>query len=673
MINLGDFATSSIVYRDFTSISTAGVPTSLIGSPVVKVLKDDGTAYSTAGITLTTDLGGTVGLNNVKIDTSADGTFYSSGHDFSVVITTGTVNTNSVVGYVIATFSLQNRSAIRPTTAGRTLGVNAAGQVGPDWANIGSPTTAVDLSGTTIKNVDNAVPGVNGNVTGSVGSVTGNVGGNVIGSVGSVLGNVAGSVASVVGNIGGNVVGSVGSVVAAVSIAAGSITSIAQAVWDALTSASSVVGSFGVLVKTNLDALISSRAPASTALSTVQWTNARAALLDFLDVAVSSRAPAATALSTVQWTNARAAFLDFLDVAVSSRAPASTALSTAQWTNVRAALLDNLDSAVSSRAPAATALSTAQWTNVRAALLDFLDVAVSSRLAASSYVAPDNADITAIKAKTDNLPADPASNTQVNTRVSTSHFDTVIGTPSGASVSADIASIASAVALLQTAATALTQYNALLAAIGTPQQASTSLTQYNALQSAIALLQTASTALTQYNAIVSAIGSIPAPNNSGIAAIKAQTDKMLFDVNSFIKANAEITIDDANILAIKAKTDQLLFNIDTGVIAHVINETPVDPTTIAAAVWNAELVTYDTTGTFGGNAQNPPLDPTEIADAVWDALTADHVEPGTFGANVQAPSSGGGSIVIVGRIDPLASISGTVPGSATIVGMIDPD
>lgn len=38
-----------------------------------------------------------------------------------------------------------------PTTAGRTLDVSAGGEAGIDWANVGSPTTAVDLSGTTIK------------------------------------------------------------------------------------------------------------------------------------------------------------------------------------------------------------------------------------------------------------------------------------------------------------------------------------------------------------------------------------------------------------------------------------------------------------------------------------------------------------------------------------------
>ncbi len=44
---------------------------------------------------------------------------------------------------------------------------------------------------------------------------------------------------------------------------------------------------------------------------------------------------------------------------------------------------------------------------------DYLDAAITSRLASASYTAPDNASITAIKAKTDGLPADPASMTDI--------------------------------------------------------------------------------------------------------------------------------------------------------------------------------------------------------------------------------------------------------------------
>lgn len=42
-----------------------------------------------------------------------------------------------------------------------------------------------------------------------------------------------------------------------------------------------------------------------------------------------------------------------------------------------------------------------------------LDVAVSTRLASAGYTAPDNSSITAIKAKTDNLPASPANEVTV--------------------------------------------------------------------------------------------------------------------------------------------------------------------------------------------------------------------------------------------------------------------
>jgi len=46
-----------------------------------------------------------------------------------------------------------------PTTAGRTLDVSTGGEAGMDWANIGSPTTTVNLSGTSTKAVEPTVAG----------------------------------------------------------------------------------------------------------------------------------------------------------------------------------------------------------------------------------------------------------------------------------------------------------------------------------------------------------------------------------------------------------------------------------------------------------------------------------------------------------------------------------
>jgi hypothetical protein len=46
-----------------------------------------------------------------------------------------------------------------PTTAGRTLDVSAGGEAGIDWANIGSPTTTVNLTGTSTKALEPTTAG----------------------------------------------------------------------------------------------------------------------------------------------------------------------------------------------------------------------------------------------------------------------------------------------------------------------------------------------------------------------------------------------------------------------------------------------------------------------------------------------------------------------------------
>ena len=192
MKHLGDFDAASVLYTKFTTYRpSTGAPFTLAGTPVVSIYKDGSLTQSTAGITLTVDFDGLTGLHHLAIDTSADGTFYSAGSHFEAVITTGTVDSVSVVGSCVASFSIRKDSALKATVAGRTLDVSAGGEAGIDWANIGSPTTAVNLSATNI-DVDQVVASVSGavgSVTGAVGSVTGNVGGNVNGSVASVAAN----------------------------------------------------------------------------------------------------------------------------------------------------------------------------------------------------------------------------------------------------------------------------------------------------------------------------------------------------------------------------------------------------------------------------------------------------------------------------------------------------
>jgi ActR/RegA family two-component response regulator len=142
---VGDYTPGKTVYVDFNTHQTTGTPITLAGTPAVSVYKRGSTTESTAGVTLSVDYDSRTGYHLVTVDTSADGTFYSAGSDYSVVITTGTVDGTSVVGTTVGFFSLSNRSALRPATADRTLVVDAGGRASADLTAIlgdtGFPTS----------------------------------------------------------------------------------------------------------------------------------------------------------------------------------------------------------------------------------------------------------------------------------------------------------------------------------------------------------------------------------------------------------------------------------------------------------------------------------------------------------------------------------------------------
>lgn len=313
---MSDYALGTTIYLFFTTRAFAtGVPTTLSGSPVLSVLEENNATPITSGVSVSVDRASVTGLNQATIVASS-GNGFESGKEYALYISTGTVGGTSVVGEVVGSFSIEKESALRPTTAGRTLDVSAGGESGVDWANVGSPTSTLNLSGTTIKtatdvetdtvDIQSRLPaalqsgrmdsyigataaaltfnltgsitgnlsGSVGSVTGAVGSVTGNVGGNVVGTVASVVG----AVGSVTGNVGGNVTGSVGSVTGLTN------ATIADGVWDealaghlgagstgaALNAAGSAgdpwsislpgaygAGTAGFILGTNLDGLIS--------------------------------------------------------------------------------------------------------------------------------------------------------------------------------------------------------------------------------------------------------------------------------------------------------------------------------------------------------------------------------------------------------------------------------
>lgn len=90
---------------------SSGAPFTLAGSPVISAYPNNSTTQLTAGITLTVDFDGVTGLNNIHVvATGANG--YLSQSNYSLVITTGTVDGVSVVGEVVGEFSLDGVDAL---------------------------------------------------------------------------------------------------------------------------------------------------------------------------------------------------------------------------------------------------------------------------------------------------------------------------------------------------------------------------------------------------------------------------------------------------------------------------------------------------------------------------------------------------------------------------------
>lgn len=148
-------------------------------------------------------------------------------------------------------------SRLAPTVAARTLDVSVTGEAGLDWANIGSPATAVDLAGTDINLVDlltghTAQTGDSFARIGLAGAGLTNINlpNQTMDIVGSITGNLSGSVGSVTGAV-GSVTGAVTvgtinvDVIDSVALAATAVTEIVNGVWDELRSGHITADTFG--------------------------------------------------------------------------------------------------------------------------------------------------------------------------------------------------------------------------------------------------------------------------------------------------------------------------------------------------------------------------------------------------------------------------------------------
>jgi hypothetical protein len=100
-ITLGD----TIDLKFTTTEPDTGAPATLSGTPVVSAYVGNSTTQITAGITLSADFDGVTGLNNVRVVASS-GNGYTDASDVALIITTGTVDSVSAVGYKVGEFTI---------------------------------------------------------------------------------------------------------------------------------------------------------------------------------------------------------------------------------------------------------------------------------------------------------------------------------------------------------------------------------------------------------------------------------------------------------------------------------------------------------------------------------------------------------------------------------------
>lgn len=103
-----DIALGEVVDFKFTTVSTTGAPTTLVGGAVSAY--PDNSTTELAGINLTTDFDSRTGMHNARV-TATEANGYAPGVKYALVLTAGTVGGTSVVGYVIGEFTIQNKIA----------------------------------------------------------------------------------------------------------------------------------------------------------------------------------------------------------------------------------------------------------------------------------------------------------------------------------------------------------------------------------------------------------------------------------------------------------------------------------------------------------------------------------------------------------------------------------
>jgi len=176
----GDIELGDTIRFPFTTVDAAGVPIVLAGSPVLSAYVDGGTTELTTGVSVSVSHDARVGLNMVTV-VATSGNSFAKATNVAIVITTGTIDGASAIGYAVGHFSIENRGLARVRRAESSLVlVTASGT--PTTTNI--PTSSIDPAATVTDQFktkiltfdkDTDTPALRGQSTDITGSTAGGV------------------------------------------------------------------------------------------------------------------------------------------------------------------------------------------------------------------------------------------------------------------------------------------------------------------------------------------------------------------------------------------------------------------------------------------------------------------------------------------------------------------
>ncbi len=144
---LGDFPTGATVYCPWTTNAQDGHAITRSTNGTISVYKENNTTQSTTGVTDTEDFDANTGSHLVAIDTSADGTFYAAGKEFWVLLTGSTVDTITPVVSVLCTFSLERSGGALALIKARLPNATPGAAGGVFIAGTNAATTITSASG----------------------------------------------------------------------------------------------------------------------------------------------------------------------------------------------------------------------------------------------------------------------------------------------------------------------------------------------------------------------------------------------------------------------------------------------------------------------------------------------------------------------------------------------